>query len=127
MATAIYQSPEHRGLQVTGYYQSFLGRTPSTAEQAVWVNAFLAGAREADVERAFLLSPEFQGLHTSATDLVASLYTNLLGRVGNAAEYDLLRAQVTRDNQLPVLVFNLNTAGNIMRMSMGENVGTLIN
>jgi uridylate kinase len=32
-----------------------------------------------------------------------------------------------RDNQLPVLVFNLNTTGNIMRMSMGENVGTLIN
>jgi uridylate kinase len=32
-----------------------------------------------------------------------------------------------RDNQLPVRVFNLNTAGNIMRMSMGENVGTLIN
>jgi len=31
-----------------------------------------------------------------------------------------------RDNQLPVLVFNLNTAGNIMRMSMGETVGTLI-
>jgi uridylate kinase len=31
-----------------------------------------------------------------------------------------------RDNQLPVLVFNLNTTGNIMRMSMGENVGTLI-
>jgi uridylate kinase len=32
-----------------------------------------------------------------------------------------------RDNQLPIRVFNLNTAGNIMRMSMGENVGTLIN
>jgi len=32
-----------------------------------------------------------------------------------------------RDNQLPVRVFNLNTTGNIMRMSMGENVGTLIN
>jgi uridylate kinase len=31
-----------------------------------------------------------------------------------------------RDNQLPVLVFNLNTTGNIMRMSMGEKVGTLI-
>jgi uridylate kinase len=31
-----------------------------------------------------------------------------------------------RDNQLAVLVFNLNTAGNIMRMSMGETVGTLI-
>jgi uridylate kinase len=31
-----------------------------------------------------------------------------------------------RDNQLPIVVFNLNTAGNIMRMSMGEPVGTLI-
>jgi uridylate kinase len=31
-----------------------------------------------------------------------------------------------RDNQLPILVFNLNTPGNIMRMSMGEPVGTLI-
>ena len=32
-----------------------------------------------------------------------------------------------RDNQLPIRVFNLNTTGNIMRMSMGEHVGTLIN
>jgi uridylate kinase len=32
-----------------------------------------------------------------------------------------------RENQLPIRVFNLNTAGNIMRMSMGESVGTLIN
>ena len=32
-----------------------------------------------------------------------------------------------RDNHLPIRVFNLNTAGNIMRMSMGENIGTLIN
>ncbi len=31
-----------------------------------------------------------------------------------------------RDNQLPIRVFNLNTTGNIMRMSMGEDVGTLI-
>src|SRR5882724_8677960 len=31
-----------------------------------------------------------------------------------------------RDNQLPILVFNLNTSGNIMRMSMGERIGTLI-
>jgi uridylate kinase len=31
-----------------------------------------------------------------------------------------------RDNKLPVIVFNLNTPGNIMRMSQGEQVGTLI-
>ena len=31
-----------------------------------------------------------------------------------------------RDNNLPILVFNLNATGNIMRMSMGESIGTLI-
>lgn len=31
-----------------------------------------------------------------------------------------------RENKLPIVVFNLNTTGNIMRMSMGETVGTLI-
>jgi len=31
-----------------------------------------------------------------------------------------------RDNGLPVVVFNLNVPGNIMRMTMGEPVGTLI-
>jgi len=31
-----------------------------------------------------------------------------------------------RDNKLPVVVFNLNRHGNIMRVSMGEPVGTLI-
>jgi uridylate kinase len=31
-----------------------------------------------------------------------------------------------RDNNLPIQVFNLNVHGNIMRMAMGEPVGTLI-
>ena len=42
------------------------------------------------------------------------------------AVMDSTAIAMCRDNQLPVLVFNLNTTGNIMRMSMGENVGTLI-
>jgi uridylate kinase len=31
-----------------------------------------------------------------------------------------------RDNKLPAIVFNLTTTGNIMRMSMGEPIGTVI-
>src|ERR1700726_4407960 len=31
-----------------------------------------------------------------------------------------------RDNHLPIIVFNLTTSGNIMRMSMGESIGTVI-
>src|SRR5215467_11735834 len=42
------------------------------------------------------------------------------------AVMDATSIAMCRDNRLPIIVFNLNTTGNIMRMSMGEPVGTLI-
>ena len=39
---------------------------------------------------------------------------------------DATSIAMCRDNKLPILVFNLNTTGNIMRMSMGESIGTII-
>jgi uridylate kinase len=39
---------------------------------------------------------------------------------------DATSIAMCRDNRLPIIVFNLNVTGNIMRMSMGESVGTLI-
>ena len=39
---------------------------------------------------------------------------------------DATAVAMCRDNQLPIIVFNLTTTGNIMRMSMGESVGTVI-
>src|SRR6476660_3461679 len=42
------------------------------------------------------------------------------------AVMDATSIAMCRDNKLPILVFNLNTPGNIMRMSMGETIGTVI-
>ncbi|HEY1243123.1 MAG TPA: UMP kinase [Bryobacteraceae bacterium] len=39
---------------------------------------------------------------------------------------DATSIAMCRDNRLPIIVFNLNTQGNIMRMTAGETVGTLI-
>lgn len=39
---------------------------------------------------------------------------------------DASAVAMCRDNQLPILVFNLGTSGNIMRMSAGDPIGTLI-
>jgi uridylate kinase len=39
---------------------------------------------------------------------------------------DATSIAMCRDNQLPIVVFNLNLRGNIMRMAMGEDVGTVI-
>src|ERR1700737_4870731 len=39
---------------------------------------------------------------------------------------DASAVAMCRDNTLPIVVFNLNVNGNIMRMSMGEPIGTII-
>lgn len=39
---------------------------------------------------------------------------------------DATAVAMCRDNQLPILVFNLNVPGNMMRMAKGERVGTII-
>jgi uridylate kinase len=51
-------------------------------------------------------------------------YTDVLTK--SLAVMDATSVAMCRDNKLPIVVFNLNTPGNIMRVSMGETVGTLI-
>jgi len=51
-------------------------------------------------------------------------YTDVLSR--GLGVMDATSVAMCRDNRLPILVFNLNTRGNIMRISMGEAVGTVI-
>jgi uridylate kinase len=51
-------------------------------------------------------------------------YTEVLSR--SLAVMDATSIAMCRDNGLPILVFNLNVRGNIMRVSMGEPVGTMI-
>jgi uridylate kinase len=44
----------------------------------------------------------------------------------NLAVMDSTAIAMCRENRLPILVFNLNVPGNIMRMARGEPIGTLI-
>ncbi len=39
---------------------------------------------------------------------------------------DASAVAMCRDNKMPIIVFNLNVSGNIMRMAMGETIGTMI-
>jgi uridylate kinase len=51
-------------------------------------------------------------------------YSDVLAR--NLRVMDASAVAMCRDNHLPIVVFNLNVRGNIMRMTMGEPIGTLI-
>jgi uridylate kinase len=51
-------------------------------------------------------------------------YTEVLTR--GLGVMDAASIAMCRDNRMPIIVFNLNTTGNIMRMTMGEPVGSLV-
>ena len=51
-------------------------------------------------------------------------YSDVLAE--NLRVMDASAVAMCRDNRLPIVVFNLNVHGNIMRMTMGEPIGTLI-
>ena len=51
-------------------------------------------------------------------------YSDVLAK--NLRVMDASAVAMCRDNKLSIVVFNLNVRGNIMRMAMGEPIGTLI-
>jgi len=51
-------------------------------------------------------------------------YSDVLAK--NLRVMDASAVAMCRENRLPIVVFNLNVYGNIMRMAMGESIGTLI-
>jgi uridylate kinase len=62
--------------------------------------------------------------HTDAVMFREIRYTKVLSEA--LGVMDATSIAMCRDNLLPIVVFNLNQRGNIMRMAMGEEVGTVI-
>lgn len=62
--------------------------------------------------------------HTDAVRFPEIGYSDVLSR--NLRVLDASAVAMCRDNHMPIVVFNLNVRGNIMRMAVGEPIGTLI-
>jgi uridylate kinase len=62
--------------------------------------------------------------HADAVKFEKVTYLEVLSK--GLGVMDATSIAMCRDNRLPIIVFNLNTHGNIMRMTAGEPVGTLI-
>ena len=63
-------------------------------------------------------------LHADAVRYDAVSYQEVLTK--QLKVMDASAVALCRDNRLPVLVFNMHQHGNILRMAMGEHVGTII-
>lgn len=62
--------------------------------------------------------------HEGAIRFERITYSEVLNR--DLRVMDASAVAMCRDNSLPITVFDLNVRGNIMRMAMGEPIGTLI-
>jgi hypothetical protein len=80
VSNAVWESPEHRGLQVDSFYQNLLHRAADPAGRAGFVSAMLGGATEYDVEQLIIGSPEYRSLHPDDASFLSAVYQDVLGR-----------------------------------------------
>ena len=84
VATMIWQSPEHRGIEVDSFYQTLLNRPADPAGRQGWVNSMVVnGATEETVMNGFLTSPEFAQNNPPMTSYIDALYQDVLGRASD--------------------------------------------
>jgi sugar lactone lactonase YvrE len=76
----IWNSPEHRGVEVDQFYATYLHRMADAEGRAAWINALLGGMTETETIRGFLTSTEYLQAHAGTTAYVTALYADVLGR-----------------------------------------------
>lgn len=87
VAQDIWDSTEHRQLEVQQYYHTYLNRAAESTGLAFWVNRFInEGLTERQAAYFFTISPEYQADHTSNSDYINSLYQDMLLRTPSASE-----------------------------------------
>jgi RHS repeat-associated protein len=80
VAQGIWESAEHRGLQVDQFYATFLHRTPDPGGRAFWVSELLRGVGETAVAVRFLTSEEYTRAHPDTGSFIDEVYADVLGR-----------------------------------------------
>jgi hypothetical protein len=83
VAEGLWDSPEHRGLEVDQFYATYLHRAGDASGRALWVSALLGGMSEQQVAAGFLTSAEYQQAHASLTNYLTGLYADVLGRAAD--------------------------------------------
>ncbi|MEA2163042.1 MAG: hypothetical protein QOK37_1169 [Thermoanaerobaculia bacterium] len=87
VALTVLTSIEYRQRLLTGFYTTFLHRTPSAAELSFWMPAFAANLTDEQIESQFLASPEYFALASSSNaSWIANVFSDVLGRTPSSAE-----------------------------------------
>jgi uncharacterized delta-60 repeat protein len=118
LAQALWESAEHRRLQVEQWSTQFLGSATDARRQTRWVNLLRRGRGEIAVEQAMLLSSEYRREHPRIASFVAGLNHDVLGQAGGPIDpahggRRHHRAQMSR-SQLARQILTSNAAAAIL-------------
>ncbi len=80
VAASIWDSPEHRGIQVDNFYQTFLHRAGDPDGRQAWIDSMVAGLTEEAVILDFVTSDEYIQRNSLGQPYVDALYHDILGR-----------------------------------------------
>jgi hypothetical protein len=89
---AMWESAEHRGLEVDQFYATYLHRSADAFGRAFWVNSLRGGVSEEQVAEGFLTSAEYRQAHAGTDAYLTGLYADVLGRTPDAAGLDYWQA-----------------------------------
>ena len=109
VATAFWESDEHRTLEVTQFYQTYLQRLPDPAGGTALKNMLENGSTELQVEQIFLNSPEYQTLHPTANIFVETLYSQVLGRSPTTTEESSAVSEINQGGSQRVVADLVNS------------------
>ncbi len=105
----LWNTFEHRALQVDGYYQRFFNRAPDAGGRDFWINRMLGGMDESDVMAEFMATVEYQLNNASNEAFLAAVYQDLFNRApdANGQEFwlgELSSGRMTREMVADALV-----------------------
>src|SRR5262249_46226769 len=84
---AIYNSAEHRGIQVADDYANILGRAVDPTGKAAWVSALVNGQiSEQGLQFRLLTSAEYLNSHNTPAAYITGVYLDVLGRIPTTNE-----------------------------------------
>ncbi len=102
----LWNTYEHRALQVTNFFQVFYRRNPTAGEMSSYVAQLQAGVSENQLALTFLLSAEYQQSHPTPEALIAGFYQDLQGTVPD----------------LSTLLLNVQTMGTTSASSVASSI-----
>ncbi len=87
----IWESAEHRGLEVDQLYATYLHRAADAAGRSFWTGALLGGSSETQVATGLLTSAEYLQTHAGTDGYLTGVYADVLGRAPDATGLNFWR------------------------------------